>query len=158
MGHADRELVDPGPDAADQPGRAQLLQRPPAAGDELGQVGLDLGLGLVVPEVEVVDDEEVDPWHPEPLQAVLVGPHDAVVAVVEDVVERQAAGPEARVERLRVARGLEDAADLGREDEVAPRPAVEEAAHPVLRLAAAVPGGGIGKLVERGHLIAPGLR
>ena len=64
----------------------------------------------------------------------------AVVAVVEDVVELQAAGPEAAVEALRVPRRLEHAADLGRQHEVAARLAVEEAAEAVLGLAASVPG------------------
>ena len=97
----------------------------------------------MVPEVEVVDDQDVDPRHAEALQAVLVGAHDAVIAVVAAVLELQPARPAGDAVdrgRARIDRRPEDAADLGREQELVPRLAIEEAADPVLALAAAVPG------------------
>ena len=130
----------PAPIAPIRPGRLELGERPPAAGRELGEIGGDQRLGLVVPEVEVVDDEDVDPRHAEALQAVLIGAHDAVIAVVEAVLERQPARPAMpRSGVRRVDRRLEDAADLGREEHLVARLAVEEAADAVLALAAAVP-------------------
>ena len=134
------ELVDAGPDRLDLAAAAQLLERPPAAADQLAQIGLDLGLGGVMPVVEVVDDQQIDAVHAETLHAVLVGPHDRVVAVVEDMIELQAARPEALIEPLRIAWRLEHAADLGRQHELGARLAVEEAAEAVLGLAAPVPG------------------
>jgi len=134
------ELVDAGADAHDQARGPQLVERPPTGGGELGHERLDLGLDAVVPEVEVVDDQEIDAVHAEALQAVLVGAHDAIVAVVEDMVEMQPARPESGVEALGMTRGLEDAPDLGRQDELAARLAVEKAADAMLALAAAVPG------------------
>ena len=137
------ELVDAGADRLDLAAAAQLLERPPAAADQLAQIGLDLGLGGVMPEVEVVDDQQIDAVHAEALHAVLVGPHDRVVAVVEDMVELQAARPEALIEPVRVRRRLEHAADLGRQHELGARLAVEEAAEAVLGLAPPVPGRGV---------------
>ena len=134
------ELVDAGTDRLDLTAAAQLLERPPAAADQLAQIGLDLGLGGVMPVVEVVDDQQIDAVHAETLHAVLVGPHDRVVAVVEDMIELQAARPEALIEPLRIAWRLEYAADLGRQHELGARLAVEEAAEAVLGLAAPVPG------------------
>ncbi len=47
----------------------------------------------VIAEVEVVDDEKVDAIEPQALQAVLVGAHDAVIAVIEAHLEGQPARP-----------------------------------------------------------------
>ena len=72
-------------------------RRPPRL--ELAKAALHAGLVAVIAVVDVVDHQEVDPRQAEALQAVLVGAHHAVVAVVEAQLERQAAGPEARAGR-----------------------------------------------------------
>ena len=59
------------------------------------------GSVLVVPEVEVVDDEDIDRIHAEPLQAVLIGAHDAVIAVVQAISNCSPPAQHAAVEALR---------------------------------------------------------
>jgi len=40
-------------------------------------------------DVQVVDQQQIDAWQAEALQAVLEAPHDPIVAVVETVLEFQ---------------------------------------------------------------------
>ncbi len=89
------------------------------------------------PDVEVVHQQDVDPPGAEPVQAVLDRAHDAVVAVVVDLGERQRAFELAVVEGVGMA-GLEQAADLGRQHEALARPVAQRRADPVLRQAEAV--------------------
>ena len=110
---------------------------------ELGEIGVHLGVGLVMPPVEIVDDQDVDPRHAEALEAVLIGAHDAVIGVVPFDIEGEAAGPHAVVEGFGVGRRLEDAADLGREHHLFSGAMVERPANPVLALPAAVPRRGV---------------
>ncbi len=85
-----------------------------------------------VPAVEIVDREHVDPVEAEALEAVLVGPHDGVVAVVEASVEAQAARPE-RVLSLAAARNRrEQAPDLRRDHDAVAFDLTHEASDPVL--------------------------
>ncbi len=58
-----------------------------------GGVHLRLDLGAVGEGVDVVDVEDVDVVEAEPLQAVLVGAHDAVIGIVEIGLERQRLAP-----------------------------------------------------------------
>ena len=91
--------VETGADALDHALIAQLFQRAPAAGVELVQIRRRPRLGLEVPGVEVVDQQDVDAVDAEPLQAVLERAHHAVVAVVEHGVELEPAEPFAALER-----------------------------------------------------------
>lgn len=77
-----------GADRPDQSGRLQLHQRPhAAAGVELIEMGRYKRLAAEVGEVEVVDHQQVDAVHSEPLQAVLIAAHDPVVGIVMPVLE-----------------------------------------------------------------------
>ena len=81
----------------------------------------------MIPGVEIVDQQDVDPVDAEPLQAVLERAHHAVVAVVEHGLELEAAEPLV-LDRVGAERPAQDAADLGRDDIVVARLAVERAA------------------------------
>jgi hypothetical protein len=62
---------------------------------------------------DVVDIEDVDTGEAEPLQAVLIRPHDPVIGIVVDRVEGQRAAP--RVARRAGRARAQQAADLGRQ-------------------------------------------
>ena len=121
------EFVDPGADAAHQPVRAQLVERSPTRGEELGEIGRDLRFGGVKPEVEIVNQEKVDAVHPEPHLRLLVRPHDPVVAVVVHEIEMEPARPGLGLERVRLRRREKPASDFARQDKFRPPLRVEEA-------------------------------
>ena len=91
-------IIDPRADGADLGGRLQLLERPPAAlPDELIEVTVgDLRRGVLA-VVQVVDRQQVHPVDAEPLQAVLVGAHDAAVGEVPARFEGQPVAPAAEI-------------------------------------------------------------
>ena len=60
------QFVDSGADPAHETVRAQLIERPPAGGEELAEIGRDLRFGRMEPEVEIVNEQEVDTVHAEP--------------------------------------------------------------------------------------------
>ena len=64
-------------------------------------MGRDFRFGQVEPEVEIVNEQEVDPIHAEPHLRLFIGPHDAVVTVVVHVIETEAARPWFRLELRR---------------------------------------------------------
>ena len=142
----------PAPTARDAAVAAQLLQGPGAAGVELRLVGREPLLGGLHEAVEVVDQQQVDGGQTQALEAVLPRAHDAVVGVVVAELEGQSAGPDAAVEALQVAGGLEDAAHLGGQH--VPRPLLppQEVAHAVLGEAVPVVRGG----VVEAHAALPG--
>ena len=137
------EFVDARPDAAHEPVRAQLFERPPSGAEELAEMGRDLRLGGMEPEVEVMNDEKIDAAHPEPHLRLLVRAHEPVISVVVHMIEAQAPGPGRWVERVGIDGREEPAADLGREDEFRPRLPVEEAAIADLAQAPAIVGRGV---------------
>ena len=127
------------PIARDRPGPAQFLQRPVAAlAQRAHQRGMRLGTVLV--GADVVHIEDVDPRQPEPLQAVLERPHDAVIRIVVDRVERHHMARRAAIARARVR--PQQAADLGRQHPLVARPVAQRVADAALGLADAVIGGG----------------
>ena len=144
-------MLRPGANSLDRAGIAQFHKRPPAARDQLMHVGLCAGLAAVAPDVEVVDEEQVDRVHAKPLEAVLERSHDPVVAVVEGRLEREPAEPLV-ADRHRLQRPAEHAANLARQDEVLARSSVHGAADAVFREAPPVPGG----RVEIAHAAGPG--
>ena len=146
----DSRRIQPGADALDRPGVAQFRERPPAAGDELTEIGLERGGIFVVPDVEIVHEQKVDRRDPEPLQTVLERPHHPVVAVVVHSLEVQAADPLVP-DRAGFQRPAQEPPDLGRDDEVVPLPAVERLAEAMLGQAAAVPG----RRIEIAHAAVP---
>ena len=105
----------------------------------------------MVPGVEVVNQEDVDPIDSEPLEAVLERAHHAVVAVVEDGLKLEAAEP-LILDGVGAERPPEHAADFGRNDVLIARLAVERAAERMLGESASVPGGRI----EIAHAAVPG--
>jgi hypothetical protein len=105
----------------------------------------------VVPGVEVVNQEDVDPIDSKPLQAVLKGAHHAVVAVVKDSLKLEAAEP-LILDGVGAERAPEDSADLRRDEILIARLAVERAAERVLGESASVPWGRI----EIAHAAVPG--
>ena len=129
--------VDAGAETANRAAAAQFLQRPPAAG---GQFDLERchPFGGMKQQVEVVDHQEFDGAEAQALQAVLVGTHDAVVAVVEVQRERERLLPELLAQRVRSTVGRSTRPTLV-DELVAPQPA-QEFAEAVLALAVAVEG------------------
>ena len=95
----------------------------------------DLRFGQVEHEVEVVNEQEVDPVHAKPHLRLLVGPHDAVVAVVMHVIETEPACPRFRLELIQLGRRIEPASDFGRENEFGSRLRVKKTAAANLRQA-----------------------
>ena len=132
-------FVDARADAADQPGLFEFRQRPEATVVQLGQISRHLRIGGVMGDVQVVDQQQIDAWQAEALQAVLEAAHHPIVAVVEAVLEFQPAAPEAVLEFLRVVDGTEQPADLGGQHIVGARTAIQRAAEAMLALPAAVP-------------------
>ena len=113
----------------------------------------------MIPGVEIVDQQDVDPIDPEPLQAVLERAHHAVVAVVEHGLEFEAAEP-LILDGVGPERPAQDAADLGRYDVVAARLAIERPAERMLGKSAPVPRRGVEiahAAVPRGRDERPGL-
>ena len=100
-------FVDSRADAAYQPGLFEFHQRPEATVVQLGQISRHLRFGGVMGDVQVVDQQQVDAWQAEALQAVLEAAHHPIVAVVEAVLECQSAAPEAVLEFLRIVDGAE---------------------------------------------------
>ena len=96
-----------------------------------------------MPGIEIVDQQHVDAVDAEALQAVLERAHHAVVAVVQDRLEFEAAAPFAARERPGLQRAAQRAADLAGNDELVARLAIERAADPMFGLALAVPGRGV---------------
>lgn len=94
-------------------------------------------------EIEIVDQQQIDAGKSEPLEAVLVGAGNAGGGVVEPDLERQPADPRAGVEGIGIGGSGEDAADLGRDGEAAPRLATQEVAHAVLAETPPVPRRGV---------------
>jgi hypothetical protein len=80
-------VIDAGSDGAHQAVALQFIEGAPAAGNQLRHVFLHGVIGPVKHIVQIVNDQAIDPRYPQPLNAVLVGPHDAVVAEIEDIVE-----------------------------------------------------------------------
>ena len=103
-------FVDARADAADQPGLLEFRQRPEAAVVQLGQIGRHPRIGGVMRDVQVMDQQQIDAWQAEALQAVLEAAHHAVVAVVEAVLELEPAAPEAVLE-MSPRRGRREIAD-----------------------------------------------
>ena len=141
--------VEARPDPADHPGLAQFRKRPPPACLEVDEIGVERSR-IVIPGVEVVNEQDVDPVDPEPLEAVLERAHDAVVAVVEHGLELEPAQPLV-LDGVRPQRPAQDAADLGRYDVVAARLAIERPAERVLGKPSSVPWRG----VEIAHAAVP---
>ena len=137
--------VDPGADGADLAVGAQIAEGGEAAVDELPEPGLVVALGEVVVVVQVVDQQHVDFREPQALQAVLVGPDDAVVAVVEAHVELERIDPRIALQAWAVAcwPWLEQPADLGRQRVLRLRLVAQELPDAVLAQPQPVPGGGI---------------
>ncbi len=115
-------LVDADADRADDAGLAQLVERPEArVHHRLEALVQDLAV-LDRPEVDVVDQGDVDLGQAEPQVRMFERAHHAVVAVVE--LGREAGqAVVAEVGRLLLAgpERMEDAADLGRQDELVAR-------------------------------------
>src|SRR6516225_6536741 len=90
-------------------------------------------------DVQVVDQQQIDAWQAEALQAVLEAPHDPIVAVVETVLEFQSTTPEAVFELLRVVEGTKQPTNLGGQHIIGTWTAIQRPAEAVLALSAAVP-------------------
>src|ERR1700733_10436214 len=129
---------------------AQFLERPPAARGQLAEMGGDVGFASVAPDVEIVDQQEIDAVDAKALQAVLERAHDAVVAVVEHRLELRPADPLV-FDRAWLQRPPQDAADLTRDDELAAGFTIKRPADTMLGLPAAVPG----RSVEIAHAPVP---
>ena len=80
------------------------------------------------PEVEIVNQQQVDAVHAESHLRLFVRPHDPVVAVVMHVIEPEPAGPRLGLELLRLGRRKEPAPHLARQNKFGPRLRIEEAA------------------------------
>ena len=106
--------------------RAQLIERPPAGGEELAEMSGNFRFRQVEPEVEIVNEQEVDTIHAEPHLRLLVGAHDFVVAVIVHVVEVEFARPRFSLKLVRLGRREEPTADFGRQNKFGPRLRVEE--------------------------------
>src|SRR5262249_14186636 len=87
-----------------------------------------------------MDEEDVDAVHSRALHAVLIGPHDAVIGVVEIGLEREWLLPLVGAV-LGAPSGAEPAADLGRHHEAVA--IAQDVAEEMLGAAIAVEGGGI---------------
>ena len=141
------------PIALMSPASFQFLQRLDAARDQiLGVPGESLAVAL---GVEIVDEQGIDRIQAEALQALLIGPHEPVMGVVELDVEVEAAAPRRPVEGLRVLRPMQDPADLGGDQEILARLVDEKAAQAVLGQPAAIPGRGV---VEADATVPGGLQ
>src|SRR5271155_2572374 len=91
-------------------------------------MGRNLPFGQMEPEVEIVNEKKVDSVHAEPHLRLLVGPHDAVVAVVVHMIEAESASPGFRLELVRLGRRKEPAPNLGRQNEFGPWLRIKEPA------------------------------
>ena len=90
-------------------------------------------------DVQVMDQQQIDARQAEALQAVLEAAHDPIVAVVEAMLEFQAAAPEAVLEILRIVEGAEQPADLGGQHVVGARTAIQRTTEAMFALPSTVP-------------------
>ena len=90
-------------------------------------------------DVQIVDQQQIDARHTQPLQTVLEAPHHAVVTIIESVLELQAPTPEPMLEILRIMDRSEQPADLGGQDIIRPRPPIQRPAKAVLALPPPIP-------------------
>ena len=96
------------------------------------------------PEIDVVDQRDVDLRQSEPQMRMLQRAHDAVIGVVEHRCEaRQAVLAEVGRRLLARLHGVQDAADLGRQHEVVARLVAQRRAHAQLAAAVAVERRGV---------------
>ena len=93
--------------------------------------------------VKVVDHQQIDRGQAQPLQAILKRTHDAVVAEVDAKIKGQRCGPPAAVKSCQVGRGVEDAANLGRDHKLAAILLAQKMADAMFALAVAVEGCGV---------------
>src|SRR5579863_9110845 len=105
-------------------------------------MGRDLRFSQMEPEVEIVNEEEVDSIHAEPHLRLFVGPHDSVVAVVVHVIEAESASPRFRLERVRLGRRKEPAPNFRRQNEFRAWLRIKETTATNLGQTPAVIGGG----------------
>ena len=73
--------------------RPQFRQSAPAAREKLVYMGVRPVLRSVREDVEIMDQEDIDPVQSQALIAVLDRPHHRIVAVVEAEIEIEPAGP-----------------------------------------------------------------
>src|SRR6185437_5494372 len=138
-----RTGIDPHADRLDIAASLQLFERLDPGIDEVA-----LAIAELLPMVDlvqVVDDERIDRVDVQPLQAVLVGPHNRVVTIVETVLEFEPAGPCPGFEAGRVERPLQHPPDLRRQHIFGALPATQRMAETVLGQAEAIPWGAVEK-------------
>src|ERR1700722_19660906 len=116
---------------------SQFRERLPSARLELREIGVERR-GIVVPGIEVVNEKDIAPVYPEPLEAVLERAHHAVVAVVEYGLKLEAAEP-LILDGVGAERPPQDAADFRRNDIGIARLAKKRAAERMFGQSAPVP-------------------
>src|SRR6266511_957929 len=123
--HQHFRLVHSGTDCTDDSFRSQIGERPKSPGDR-----------LVVMVVGIVDVKDVDAIEMQSLETVLERAHHTVMAEVENGGHRRGGLVEGfaveELTRIRLAAGLEQPADLGRQDEGLTWPGRERGTDPVL--------------------------
>ncbi len=109
-------VVEAGTDGLDDPLIPQFHERLVAAGHELSNVRIARRLVAVSPGVDVVGEKDVDTRRRDALQAFLEGSQDPTSGIIVHRLKRQHLGERHPVDRIGRA-GLEQAADLGRQNE-----------------------------------------
>jgi hypothetical protein len=127
---AHRGLVDADADRPDRTGGAQALQRAIGAIHGLGEPALDR-LGPVRPDVDVVDQHDVDPVRAEAQGRLLERAQRAVMGIIEAQAVRQAAGIARAV--ATAGEGLGHTPDFRREHDAVARHAPQRSPDAVLR-------------------------
>ena len=132
-------LVDAHADGADDAGAAQLVERAIAPVHHRLEALLEHGAVLGGPEIDVMDQGDVDLLQPEPQVRVLQRAHDTIVGIVEDRCEaRQAVLTKVGRRLLAGLHGVHDAADLGRQHVAVARLFPQRRTHAQLAAAVAV--------------------
>ena len=125
-------FVEPGPDGADHALLAQLDAGAVAAGHELTHPRVRGRGGAVGPDIDVVAQQHVDPVEPETAETGLERTHHPVIAVVVDEAPVRLDDELVRHRRFGPA-FLEQATDLGGEDETVAGLRAQETPEPRLR-------------------------
>lgn len=143
----DRPLVDPCPDGLHRTGGSQFLEGADAAAFQ----SLSHGLGVALALADVVEEQNVNAFEPEPLQRVLVALHHPAIGEIEHRAERHGASI-VMAGHGECAVRHQQAPHLGREHIVGPRLVAEEVADSPLGETRTVERGG----VEAADAVVPG--